>query len=177
MAEENKALIESLKSWVNAYQLAKLSLDKMVKQGRLKAYHINRHGRSISLFPVERLDERTSFVVEDTKSSARYVFDMHSEGGIICNDGDSQTVHYSLTLRRLPKNFRTKMLNKKDCYGRVLLEDRFVEAELRLTHEDDWESAGDVDVVAGSGGSQEVEKGQDKLFDELLADIRKYQSA
>jgi len=162
-----------IRDLISAPQFAMSFLQEMIKQGRLKAYHINSHGRNISLFPVEILDERTSFVIEDTKSMARYVFDMHSWGGLCYNDGDGQTIYSSLYLRRLPENFKTNRLGKKDYYGRVLLEDECVEAELRLNHEDDWESAGDIDCIAGTRSTQKAEKGQDNLFDELLAYIRR----
>lgn len=147
----------------------------LIKSGALKAYFIN--GR---LIPTDELMEQQPFVIEDLATKHKYALRISSEGGMIYDDGDSQTMYYHCVLEKLAK-ITSRGLDGVDertikfGHGNNVLSD-LVSARLRVDCEDDWASSGEEDYIAAERGRLIVEGENDGLFAkvrEFVGDISK----
>jgi hypothetical protein len=101
--------------------------------------------------------------------------DIGCYGGQFCDDGDSQTMYHHCLVERL-----TKFNPKKGVFRtgfplvceQISIPENMVDARLRVSHNDDWESAGEQDIIAGTRGEMVVEGERDGLFEKVCEFVR-----
>lgn len=148
---------------------------EMVRQGELRAYVVKTAGRGVELTATQQLPDHQPAIVEDAQTGVRYHLDIGSYGGQFYDDGDSQTIYHHCLLERLT-NFNPKKVasitGSSFACNRLSIPEGMVDARLRVSHSDDWESAGEQDVIARTNGGLVVEGKHDGLFEKVCKFVR-----
>lgn len=162
---------------------------KMIDKGELKAYSVEinkrivekdtddeeivRTKKGVTLTPTERLREYQSVFIEDSETGTLYNLDIGSRGGMIYDDGDSQTIYHHCVLEMLAKKFDSKKIMKKGLgiWGSfdngLSIPDEMIKGRLKVSYDEDWESGVNFDEIAGTTGDLVIEGKKDKLFEKV----------
>ncbi len=164
-----------------SYQMRQFFLE-MIKQRKLRAYTVAVNKRTVEkdteneevvrirkgaiLTPTTELREDQAVLIEDPKTGTMYNLDIGSRGGMFYNDGDSQTIYHHCILEKLAEQFDLRKVATFGSY-RISIPGEMVTARLRVSYDEDWESGGESDYVAGTRGYLVIEGEQDNFFKEV----------
>ena len=152
----------------------RLFFGEMVKNGELTAYgvQINKMTGRLALTPIKELPIcGDNFVVEDPKTKVKYNLNVGSHGGMFCNDGDSQTIYHHCVLEKLAKQADSVRVSR-DYSGNISIPQEVIDSRLRASYDEDWESGGSTDYIAGTRGNLTVEGEKDGLFEKVCGYVR-----
>jgi len=178
----------------SSYQMRQF-FQQMVKDGELKAYSVEVNKRIVekdtedeevvrtkkgaTLTPTAELKEHQPVLVEDPATGSMYNLDIGSRGGMFYDDGDSQTIYHHCVLERIAQGFDPKKVADRTSFGDfgsfkdgISIPLEMVNARLRVSYDEDWESGGDHDYVARRRGNLVVEGEKDVLFDKVCKFVR-----
>lgn len=140
----------------------------LVKSGELRAYRTEK-----SLVKADRLEMERPFVLEDPATGSMYAFKIGSYGGMVYNDGDSQTIYDNCIVEKLSKGIaRNLNIRTTEFPNGAAVPSEWVSAKLRVSHSNDFESGGSFDYVRSSNGSLTIEGESDGLFKKICEFVR-----
>lgn len=150
-------------------------INRLIEKGRLKAFSAP-EGKSTfeqsELQKADRIDERLPYILQDRKTKENYTINMESHSGVIHNDGDSQTLYYSCTIKKLKYELPLEMEVMHHGVRFHIPEDN-MKARLEMSYSDDWEAHGEKDDATSSSASTKVFGENDKFFNLILKYMEK----
>ncbi len=192
MAELSEVVRENFGK--SSYQMRQF-FQQMVKSRKLRAYSVEVNKRIVerdtedeevvrtkkgaTLIPTIELREYQPVLVEDPATGFMYNLDIGSRGGMFYDDGDSQTIYHHCVLEKIAQGFNPKKVADRTSFGDfgsfkdgISIPQEMVTARLRVSYDENWESSGDHDYVAGRSGNLVVEGEKDRLFEEVCKFVR-----
>ena len=173
----------------------RLFFQQMVKDEDLVAYSVEvnkkivekdtedeevvRIKKGATLTPIAELREHRNVFVEDSATGLMYNLDIGSSGGMLYDDGDSQTIYHHCVLERIAEWFDPKKVTERinsagfgSFNDGISIPREMITARLSVNYDEDWNCGGDQDYVAERGGNLVVEGEQDKLFEKVCKFVR-----
>lgn len=168
---------------------------QMVKRRELKAYCVEVNKRIVekdtedeevvrtrkgaTLTPTEKLREYQPVIIEDPETGVMYNLDIGCRGGMFFDDGDSQTIYHHCVLERIAQRFDPRKVADRTSFGDsgsfkdgISIPREMVTARLRVSYDENWESGGEMDYIAGTRMGLVVEGKRDDLFNRVCEFVR-----
>ena len=162
---------------------------RRISRGDLKAYLVEvdpkevlkdtpeeevvRTKKGTVLTPVERLEERDSFILEDPKTGTYYVLETSSSGDAYV-DGGGQASHHNCILERLTQFDPDQVNGIKDSFGRVSIDypEEVIGARLSVSYDRSSDHSGSGPSKMCGDGTLSIEGEQDRLFKKVAEFVR-----